>query len=453
MKKQTVEKKAAFFDIVTNSTEEVESIIKSPSKLESICEEDKETREAAPSTQTKLSVNTMSVQEITVVRNSNQERDFDKNPTELYLALSRKDWNAAVARCKLHAEESRIWIYRYESDGKTLRWKLLPIHAAIIFCAPAETVDALLQANPDSIVAQDDQGMLPLHLAIRMGSSEMIVSMLATAATVDAKDRKGRTPRNLAERQEPDKKEIYLRMMSEQATTVAASISSHLRASLSPTAGYSPPSSPHAPASPLPTITMEKVKEAHAREVEKLKREPAAKTIQLTAKLNVLENELKKMPLLEAAIVDLETKLKKHQQVESDLQEKLDETQTTKKQEITKEKNSMDEANKAVISNLVSQVGDLQNKLTVATATKDEIAAEKLHTEETSKNDRSKFIKEISELQIKLGDTAATLDETSKALEKAEALNDSHKKSIDDLNTEIAAPRHNLETPKPNWKK
>ena len=71
-----------------------------------------------------------------------EERDFDANPTDLYLSLMRKDWTAA----QHHAPtESHIWIYRREqNDPAKIRWKLLPIHAAIIFQAPVPVLQALL---------------------------------------------------------------------------------------------------------------------------------------------------------------------------------------------------------------------------------------------------------------------------------------------------------------------
>lgn len=77
-----------------------------------------------------------------------KELDFDVNPSEVYLLLQRRDWNGAVQRLRTHPEEATYWISRREADGK-LRWRLLPIHGAIIFCAPDTTVKSLIDAFPD----------------------------------------------------------------------------------------------------------------------------------------------------------------------------------------------------------------------------------------------------------------------------------------------------------------
>ena len=63
------------------------------------------------------------------------ERDYDTNPTELYLSVQRKDWDGAVERSATCQHEASTWVSWKEADGK-LHWRLLPLHAAIIFCAP-----------------------------------------------------------------------------------------------------------------------------------------------------------------------------------------------------------------------------------------------------------------------------------------------------------------------------
>jgi len=65
---------------------------------------------------------------------------------------------------------------RKESNGK-LRWRMLPLHAALMFQAPFGVVEALLEAHPAAAAAKDDQGMLPLHLALRnFGSTNIELS-------------------------------------------------------------------------------------------------------------------------------------------------------------------------------------------------------------------------------------------------------------------------------------
>jgi predicted nucleic acid-binding Zn-ribbon protein len=105
-----------------------------------------------------------------------------------------------IARSETDYVEARTWVFRKKFDGK-LRWRLLPVHAAIIFKAPEHVIEALLGAYPRGAECKDDRGMLPLHLAFRNGSSEDIVDLLLVAYPqfIDVKDRKGRIPLVLAQ--------------------------------------------------------------------------------------------------------------------------------------------------------------------------------------------------------------------------------------------------------------
>jgi hypothetical protein len=127
------------------------------------------------------------------------ECDYDDNPTVLYQAIEAKEWEYAI---KLFSQnlcegESGTWIIRKETNGK-LRWRLLPLHAAIIFGSPVKLVECLLADYPAAAQCKDDRGMLPLHLAFRNEGSasweiiEELVSVYPQAIFV--KDRKGRTP-------------------------------------------------------------------------------------------------------------------------------------------------------------------------------------------------------------------------------------------------------------------
>eukprot|EP00529_Nitzschia_sp_RCC80_P016136 CAMPEP_0113496618 /NCGR_PEP_ID=MMETSP0014_2-20120614/30214_1 /TAXON_ID=2857 /ORGANISM="Nitzschia sp." /LENGTH=666 /DNA_ID=CAMNT_0000390545 /DNA_START=69 /DNA_END=2069 /DNA_ORIENTATION=- /assembly_acc=CAM_ASM_000159 len=140
-----------------------------------------------------------------------EERDFDKNPTVLYAYVQKKLWKEAVDRARENPEETNIWVCRREKDGR-LRWRLLPLHAAIVFKAPEEVVSALLEAYPKGAEAKDDQGMLPLHLAFRNGAAEAVVNLLLLAypASVDVPDRKGRKPMVLAQAASSPNREIFI---------------------------------------------------------------------------------------------------------------------------------------------------------------------------------------------------------------------------------------------------
>lgn len=127
------------------------------------------------------------------------ECDYDENPTVLYQAIEAKEWEYAI---KLFSQnlcegESGTWIIRKETNGK-LRWRLLPLHAAIIFGSPVKLVECLLADYPAAAQCKDDRGMLPLHLAFRNegGASWEIIEELVSVfpQAIFVKDRKGRTP-------------------------------------------------------------------------------------------------------------------------------------------------------------------------------------------------------------------------------------------------------------------
>ena len=72
------------------------------------------------------------------------------------------------------------WVSRKESDGK-LHWRLLPLHATIIFHSPERTIGALLFAFARGAVCKDDQGMLPLHLGFHNGCDGAVVDLILVA--------------------------------------------------------------------------------------------------------------------------------------------------------------------------------------------------------------------------------------------------------------------------------
>ena len=92
--------------------------------------------------------------------------DYDSSATALYELLESSLWDEARNRCRTHPAEARTWIVRRDKSHK-VRWKLLPLHAAIIFQSPNAVVSALLEQYPQAASCPDDQGMLPLHLAFR----------------------------------------------------------------------------------------------------------------------------------------------------------------------------------------------------------------------------------------------------------------------------------------------
>jgi len=127
------------------------------------------------------------------------ECDYDVNPTYLYQAIEARQWDH-VKQMMTHdkntiSTQASTWVVRKETSGK-LRWRILPIHASIIFQAPLEIVELLLQEYPMGAQCKDDQGMLPLHLAFRNDATWDVMEELVTAYPngISVKDRKGRTP-------------------------------------------------------------------------------------------------------------------------------------------------------------------------------------------------------------------------------------------------------------------
>lgn len=150
------------------------------------------------------------------------ECDYDTNPTDLYLAVQRKDWDGAVELASSCPHEASTWVSRKEGDGK-LRWRLLPLHAAIIFRAPERTISALIFAFAQGAACKDDQGMLPLHLAFRNGCDGESINALLMAypQSVDVQDRKGRTPMILAQQSTHANRDLYIRALERGAAYYA----------------------------------------------------------------------------------------------------------------------------------------------------------------------------------------------------------------------------------------
>ncbi|GKY91444.1 hypothetical protein MPSEU_000116700 [Mayamaea pseudoterrestris] len=122
--------------------------------------------------------------------------DYDNNPTVLYDLVESSAWDKVRLRCRTHPEEVRTWIIRRNPDG-TLRWRLLPLHAAIIFQAPSTVVSTLLERYPVAAMRRDDHGMLPLHLAFRHKQEDeglLELLLLEHPKAVHEEDRRHRIP-------------------------------------------------------------------------------------------------------------------------------------------------------------------------------------------------------------------------------------------------------------------
>jgi hypothetical protein len=129
--------------------------------------------------------------------NTNNELvcDYDQSITPLYEMLESSQWEEARIRCRTHPQEVHTWIVRRDSN-ENIRWKLLPLHAAVIFQAPLPVIEPMLTEHPMASAKRDDQGMLPLHLAFRHKSDEILIEKLIRQYPVGVivKDRRDRVP-------------------------------------------------------------------------------------------------------------------------------------------------------------------------------------------------------------------------------------------------------------------
>lgn len=162
---------------------------------------------------------------------ANWEADcnYDINPTMMFQMLEGGDWRTCIefldgksshdiwnltnlitkgitqrqkpdvhemkARQKELQSQARTWIVRREKSG-VLRWRMLPLHAALVFNAPFDAVLRLYHLYPGAIRCRNDLGMLPLHHVFMYGNEdrilELFVDVFPEAMTVV--DDKGRLP-------------------------------------------------------------------------------------------------------------------------------------------------------------------------------------------------------------------------------------------------------------------
>jgi len=160
-----------------------------------------------------------------------EDCNYDINPTLMFLVLESKNWEEAIAlldgkglenkngvlnlgqlfggnrkgqevsdelakkRQKELRAQARTWIVRRERTG-VLRWRMLPLHAALAFNAPFDVIVRLYHLYPGSIRCRNDQGMLPMHHCFKYGNEDKILEffldVFPDALTVT--DDKGRLP-------------------------------------------------------------------------------------------------------------------------------------------------------------------------------------------------------------------------------------------------------------------
>jgi hypothetical protein len=155
------------------------------------------------------------------------ERDYDHNPTRLFMFIQQRAWSSALVQMQHHPNEATVWVFRKANDELTqnvltlanqdnalvihnesetvkYRWRLLPLHAAIVLGAPSEFIQDIIRVYPNAAKHTDERGSLPVHLAASRldvdPDGEKIVLQLfgVYPDSIDVQDRKGRTPVELA---------------------------------------------------------------------------------------------------------------------------------------------------------------------------------------------------------------------------------------------------------------
>lgn len=129
------------------------------------------------------------------------EVDYDKNPTDLFQALEARQWayaSSMIAKDKKHFEKDcSTWVVaKGKKKGAALRFRALPLHAAVVFGCPDDLTKAILEAYPLAARGRDVKGRLPIHLACEHDVSDEILLMLINSfpKAFYAKDKLEKTP-------------------------------------------------------------------------------------------------------------------------------------------------------------------------------------------------------------------------------------------------------------------
>jgi hypothetical protein len=103
--------------------------------------------------------------------------------------------------CKLAvADQVETWVV-CENEAGELMWRQLPIHAAICYGAPFNTIKELVKIYPTGLCCGDNDGNLPIHLAVKFNCSEKILRLLLKAFPegIEAVNGSGKMPLECAE--------------------------------------------------------------------------------------------------------------------------------------------------------------------------------------------------------------------------------------------------------------
>eukprot|EP00804_Cyclotella_cryptica_P021840 CCRYP_000821-RA/>CCRYP_000821-RA protein AED:0.01 eAED:0.01 QI:142/1/1/1/0/0/2/582/663 len=129
------------------------------------------------------------------------ECDYDKSPTDLFQALEAREFEYAFEMYEQTNEQftkdCKTWVIaKGLQKGQQLRFRALPLHAAIVFDAPDELIIKILRAYPKATRGRDVKGRLPIHLAYEHQASDQVIALIIDAFPKGffAKDKKEMTP-------------------------------------------------------------------------------------------------------------------------------------------------------------------------------------------------------------------------------------------------------------------
>lgn len=112
------------------------------------------------------------------------EVDYDKNPTDLFQALEARQFSYAEEMYKQvnkqFTKDCATWVVARGQKKKEsqLRFRALPLHAALVFGATDDMILKILNAYPMATRGRDVKGRLPIHLAMEHNASEVVVGKM-----------------------------------------------------------------------------------------------------------------------------------------------------------------------------------------------------------------------------------------------------------------------------------
>ena len=113
------------------------------------------------------------------------EVDYDTDPTDLFQALEAREFGYSFDMYKQvplqFNKECKTWVVARGKQKDQLRFRALPLHAALVFGAPVELVKKILNAYPLAARGRDVKGRLPIHLAMEHNASEELVGLIINA--------------------------------------------------------------------------------------------------------------------------------------------------------------------------------------------------------------------------------------------------------------------------------